>query len=55
MFTRTFSDFEVVPEGLVIARDDTHEYVADRESVILFANPGKPVGAESYVLGYWET
>lgn len=55
MLTRTFSDFEVVPEGLVIARDDTHEYVADRESVILFANPGKPVGAESYVLGYWET
>lgn len=52
--TKTFSDFEIVPKGFIIARDDTHEYSADRESVILFANPGKPIGAESYVLGYWK-
>lgn len=50
---RLFSDFETIPAGTLIARDDTQEYRIKQERVVLFGIPGKPIGAEAYILGSW--
>jgi succinylglutamate desuccinylase len=52
--TKTFSDFETIKKDFIIAKDETKEYVADKERVILFGTPGKPIGAEAYILGTWK-
>jgi succinylglutamate desuccinylase len=52
--TKTFADFETIEKGFVIAKDETKEYIADKERVILFGSPGKPIGAEAYILGTWK-
>lgn len=51
--TKRFADFQTIEKGLVIAKDESREYIADKERVILFGTPGKPVGAEAYILGTW--
>ena len=52
--TKTFRDFETIEKDFIIAKDEIKEYIADKESVILFGTPGKPIGAEAYVLGTWK-
>ncbi len=51
--TKTFADFETIKKGFVIAKDEAEQYIANKERVILFGTPGKPVGAEAYILGTW--
>ncbi len=51
--TKTFRDFETIEKGFVIAKDETKEYIADKDRVILFGAPGKPIAAEAYILGTW--
>lgn len=51
--TKTFRDFETIKKGFIIAKDEMNEYLADKERVILFGTPGKPIGAEAYILGTW--
>ena len=50
---RAFDDFELILKGTLIASDRGNKYLATKERVILFAIPGKPIGAEAYVLGTW--
>jgi len=50
---KTFKDFEIIKKGFVIAKDEMNEYSADKDRVILFGTPGKPIGAEAYILGTW--
>lgn len=52
--TKTFRDFETLKKGFIIAKDEKNEYVADKERVVLFGTPGKPIGAEAYILGCWK-
>lgn len=52
--TKTFSNFETIEKGFIIAKDETKEYVSDKERVVLFGTPGKPIGAEAYILGTWK-
>ncbi|MDZ7796022.1 MAG: succinylglutamate desuccinylase/aspartoacylase family protein [Candidatus Marinimicrobia bacterium] len=52
--TKTFRDFETIEKGFIIAKDETKVYVADKERVILFGTPGRPIGAEAYILGTWK-
>ncbi|PLX20689.1 hypothetical protein C0584_05620, partial [Candidatus Parcubacteria bacterium] len=52
--TRSFADFETVPAGTVLARDDKNEYKTTKERVVIFGSAGKPVGAEAYILGDWQ-
>ena len=51
--TKSFADFEELKKGDKIAWDSSREYIIDRDRVILFGSPGKPVGAEAYILGEW--
>lgn len=51
--TRSFADFETISKNTLIATDESKKYITDKESVILFGIPGKPVGAEAYILGTW--
>ena len=51
--TKTFVDFETIEKGFLIAKDETKQYITNKERVILFGTPGKPVGAEAYILGTW--
>ena len=50
---RSFADFETIPKNSLLAMDGSKKYTTDRERVILFGTPGKPVGAEAYFLGTW--
>ncbi|XKT74354.1 MAG: succinylglutamate desuccinylase/aspartoacylase family protein [Patescibacteria group bacterium UBA2163] len=52
--TKNFDDFEELKKGTCFAQDNTKKYIVDRDSVILFAKKGKPVGVEACVLGYWK-
>lgn len=51
---RNFADFETIKQGTLIAKDQNQEYYADRDSAIIFASQGKPIGSESYILGDWK-
>lgn len=51
--TKTFADFQTIKKGSIIARDEFKKYIAEKEGVILFGTPGKPIGAEAYILGTW--
>ena len=51
---RSFFDFETIPKGTLIAADKSKKYISKKERVILFATPGKLVGAEAYFLGSWK-
>ena len=51
--TKTFADFEELKKGFVIATDKGKKYIAKENRVILFGSPGKPIGAEAYILGKW--
>jgi len=50
---RSFADFETIPKNTLIATDESKKYITDSERVILFGVPGKPIGAEAYILGTW--
>lgn len=52
---REFADFETLPKGTLLAKEKDKQFITDKERVILFGRPGKPVGAEAYILGSWIT
>jgi len=51
--TKTFADFETIKKGSIIAKDEVKSYITNKERVILFGTPNKPIGAEAYILGTW--
>lgn len=50
---RNFDDFETIPAGTLIAKDNFKEYKTDKERVILFGLKGSTIGTEAYILGNW--
>ena len=51
--TKTFADFETIKKDFVVAEDEMRQYITNKKRVILFGTPGKPIGAEAYILGTW--
>jgi succinylglutamate desuccinylase len=50
---KSWPDFYTFPKKTIVAKDEKQVYQVEKNKVILFASPGKPVGAEAYVLGNW--
>lgn len=50
---RNFDDFETLPKGTLIAKNNFKEYKTENERVILFGIKKSTVGTEAYLLGNW--
>lgn len=50
-FTKKWKDFDRLKEGEIIAYDSKKKYMAGKNECIIFANAGKKIGEEAFIIG----